>query len=346
MVKCFISHSEKDKKIASKCVDLLRLGFEIERDNIFCSSYSGCDIKKGSDFVEYIREKLDDTKIVFALISYNFIQSAFCIAELGASWNSEKLVIPIMLDSEIKYTELTALFEHISATKITDKDGLMNIAEVIKNEQQDINIPNLNNKIDDLMAGVVLLKDEAQEPTVINYSEYKKKEDENKSLNAIIKNLRNKIIEKDKEIEQIKALKDKESIRQFEREKNNDSIKDFLSECEQIKKILSKQSKLIQLVIYRDIKHEKVHYEEIKNNCYDTQLKDAIDRKLIEEVNSGYSLNKNNKKVETIIKALDEFINYINSAPEDIYKYIEDEYELEMDIQNKEFWENCLDLHF
>lgn len=346
MVKCFISHSEKDKKIASKFVDFLRLGFEIERDNIFCSSYSGCDIKKGSDFVEYIREKLDDTKIVFALISYNFIQSAFCIAELGASWNSEKLVIPIMLDSEIKYTELTALFEHISATKITDKDGLMNIAEVIKNEQQDINIPNLNNKIDDLMAGVVLLKDEAQEPTVINYSEYKKKEDENKSLNAIIKNLRNKIIEKDKEIEQIKALKDKESIRQFEREKNNDSIKDFLSECEQIKKILSKQSKLIQLVIYRDIKHEKVHYEEIKNNCYDTQLKDAIDRKLIEEVNSGYSLNKNNKKVETIIKALDEFINYINSAPEDIYKYIEDEYELEMDIQNKEFWENCLDLHF
>lgn len=346
MVKCFISHSEKDKKIASKFVDFLRLGFEIERDNIFCSSYSGCDIKKGSDFVKYIREKLDGTKIVFALISYNFIQSSFCIAELGASWNAEKLVIPIMLDSEIKYTELTALFEHISATKITDKNGLMNIAEVIKNEQQDINIPNLNNKIDDLITNVVLLKDEAQEPTVINYSEYKKKEEENKNLNAIIKTLKNKIKEKETEIEQIKALKDKEDIIKYEIETNYDEIKLFVQKCKNIGHKLSKFSKFVQYMIYKYMINEEVSYREIHDKCFDNEASEAEEKRLIEDTGSGYVLNDTSVKTEQIIIDLNDFKEYTKDLPIEVVNFVKKEYSLDVDITDIDFWNQCFDKYF
>lgn len=346
MAKYFISHSEKDKEYADKFVDFLRLGFEINRKDIFCSSYSGCNITKGEDFVKYIKEKLDNTNIVFALISYNFIESAFCIAELGASWNAEKNVLPILLDENIKYSQITALFEHISTSKVTDKNDLMDIAEVLKKDNSDINIPNLNSKLDKFITDIIMLQGETKEPSVIDYAEYKKKEEENKKLKEIINSLKSTIKEKDTEIAEIKTLKDKQELKKYEIEKNKDFIEEFKQKCQNFTHLLSNYPKFVQYMIYKYACGESITYREVHDKCLDNEANDALEKKLIEDTGSGYFLNHTSIKTKAILDELENFKAYTANLPSDVENYVNDNFGLEIDITDKDFWNECFNRYF
>ncbi len=346
MAKYFISHSEKDKEYAEKFVDFLRLGLDINRNDIFCSSYSGCSITKGEDFVNYIKEKLDNTNTVFALISYNFIESAFCIAELGASWNAEKTVLPILLDENIKYSQLTALFEHISASKVTDKNDLMNIAEVLKKDNPDINIPNLNSKLDKFITDIVMLQTEIKEPSVIDYSEYKKKEQENNQLNEIIKSLKSELREKDNEIIHIKSLKDKEEVKEYETEKNKDSILEFKQKCRKFAHLLSKYSNFVQYMFYKHACGESISYKEVHDRCFDNDVQDALEKKLIEDIGNGYIINQKSIKTKKILEELEKFKKYTYNLQNEVVDYVNEDLGLEIDITDIDFWKECFSRYF
>ena len=346
MVKIFISHSEKDKEYAEKFIDFLRLGLEIKRADIFCSSYSGCNIIKGEDFVKYIKEKLDNTDIVFALISYNFIQSAFCIAELGASWNAGKTVMPIMLDENIKYSKVTALFEHISASQVNDKNDLLNIAEVIKKENPDINIPNLNSNVDKFIADIIMLQGVPQEPSVIDYEEYKKKTEEINKLKSIIDSLKINIQEKNKEIEELKQLKDREEVKKYEMKINQDFIEEFKQKCQDFTAALAKYPRFVQYMIYRNICNEGITYKDVNANNLNGEVKNALEKKLIYEEENGYVFDATNIKTQKIRNIVDDFQRYINTVREEVINYVANEYELEIDLGDKDFWEKCLNIPF
>jgi hypothetical protein len=83
-MKLFISHAHEDKPLASKFVDLLRLGAGISHKNIFYSSAKGM-IRNGDFFVENIINEINAANIVIALLSRSYFASHFCLAEAGAA---------------------------------------------------------------------------------------------------------------------------------------------------------------------------------------------------------------------------------------------------------------------
>ena len=86
----FISHSEQNKDIASKLVELLVSTELGGTGTIFCSSAEGFDIPNGRDLKGYIKDRLDDAPIVIAILTPQYSESKFCLCELGAAWGMAK----------------------------------------------------------------------------------------------------------------------------------------------------------------------------------------------------------------------------------------------------------------
>lgn len=96
MNKIFISHSSKDKDLVDFFVLLLEDYLHIDSDDIFCTLRTN-SIVAGSDFITNIRDNLTDAKIVFFLITSNYIESKFCLMEMGAAWALKNNIVPIIV---------------------------------------------------------------------------------------------------------------------------------------------------------------------------------------------------------------------------------------------------------
>jgi len=83
--KVFISHSSKNKEIADHlCAYIARLG--VKEKNIFCSSVVGQGIGNGEKLNNAIAYAIQDSSLLIFLLSYDFINSSYCMEELGVGW--------------------------------------------------------------------------------------------------------------------------------------------------------------------------------------------------------------------------------------------------------------------
>lgn len=345
MTKYFISHSVKDVEYSNKFNDFLRLAFSINHTEIFCSSYAGCKVKIGEDFVKYIQKELIASDIVFALISPNYIESTFCTAELGASWVLGKRVIPILISKNMQFSDLSALYEHVNAIRINDEEGLSSIADIIKEYAPDLNIANMNKKISEFIEIIEVLQQNPIEQTTIDYSKYKEKEEEIKRLNKNIDHLKSELNKKDADIRNIKALKDASAVKEYEEEQNQDYIDKFEVECKKFAKLMNEYSRVVRYIAYKYACGECANYKYMREYYTDSDISNAIDMKLIEDTESGYRLSSGIKS-KKIRNAIEDLENFILRLQEEVHNYVEDEYELEIDISDVEFWEKCLNIIF
>jgi len=83
--KVFISHSSKNKEIADHlCAFIARLG--VKEKNIFCSSVIGQGIGNGEKLNTAIANAIQESSLLIFLLSYDFINSSYCMEELGVGW--------------------------------------------------------------------------------------------------------------------------------------------------------------------------------------------------------------------------------------------------------------------
>ena len=101
----FISHSSNNREIAEQiCAFLVRLG--IDEDKVFCSSVIGQGINNGEKLNEAIATAIRKSKLIIFLLSYDFINSSYCVEELGVGWylehtNKAKCFYFVMPDIEL-----------------------------------------------------------------------------------------------------------------------------------------------------------------------------------------------------------------------------------------------------
>jgi hypothetical protein len=127
----FLSHSTKDKNLVSEFMNLMRLGMNLGEQDIFCTSQDG--IRVGDSYIDVIRNNLNDAKIIIMLISKNYMESPFCLCEMGAAWASEKIKIPILVNvgfDAIEYPATPLKTTQVSLLKNTE--NLHSIYDVFK----------------------------------------------------------------------------------------------------------------------------------------------------------------------------------------------------------------------
>lgn len=106
--KVFISHSSQNIEIVQHfCSALTSIG--IDAQNVFCSSISGQGVNNGQKLNDAIFTAIESSDLLIYFISYDFINSPYCVEELGVGWyRAQKgevecyfLLIPDVAFSEI-----------------------------------------------------------------------------------------------------------------------------------------------------------------------------------------------------------------------------------------------------
>lgn len=95
MSRLFISHSSQDKAEVERFIEFLVLGMDVSRQDIFCTSQSGT-LPVGQPFIDNIRSALTDCNLVLCFLTPNYLQSKFCLAELGAAWIQKGKILPLI----------------------------------------------------------------------------------------------------------------------------------------------------------------------------------------------------------------------------------------------------------
>jgi len=95
-VKVFLSHSDKDKKIAAE----LKSKLSKHGLSVFLAHE---DIDGGSDWVSKLYEEIQNSKIFIMLLTKNYHTSNYTDQETGVAINCEKTILPICTDDTRPY---------------------------------------------------------------------------------------------------------------------------------------------------------------------------------------------------------------------------------------------------
>jgi hypothetical protein len=133
-IEIFVSHAVKDTDIVYLFVDLLRLGCDVSDKVVFCSSLGG--IPNGDYFVQTILHNLDESQVVLCLLSQDYFDSTFCLAEVGAAQLRQHaqakgatftLVVP-----PLGFDALKGVLFGVQSGKINDPNTLEDLRTFIK----------------------------------------------------------------------------------------------------------------------------------------------------------------------------------------------------------------------
>lgn len=131
MASIFVSHAVADKKLAEKLVKLLKEGIGVPGPEIFCSSIKGHNVPIGSDFNVYMKEKIQNPSLVLILMTESYMESAFCMMELGATWAKSLDRVPIVVPP-VTYASVTKTLGLTQGWTITDDAGLIDFRQKVK----------------------------------------------------------------------------------------------------------------------------------------------------------------------------------------------------------------------
>ena len=96
MKKVFISFSSKNQQLAEKFLEFLQLGMGLRRRDVFCTAFPE-KLQTGENFIETIRQQMQECDTVISLITAEYLQSPFCLVEMGAAWALCKQYFPLLL---------------------------------------------------------------------------------------------------------------------------------------------------------------------------------------------------------------------------------------------------------
>jgi len=130
MARIFISHAAKDKELVEEFVDLLQIGIDVHPDDIFCSSLPGMGIPTGTDFISYIKSKVQNPDLVLLVVTPEFLKSQFCNNEVGASWALSLPIRPLLVPP-LEFDDVRGVLAGTQIAKLNDKEKLSDLRDEI-----------------------------------------------------------------------------------------------------------------------------------------------------------------------------------------------------------------------
>lgn len=339
-MKIFLSHAAVDDTIADLLCTLLSDGVEIGRSNIFCSSLPGQTIEGGFNFIERIKERLQEANIVFVLFSQNYLDSQFCLAELGACWINEKKVIPLVVPP-LKFRHLKATLLVTQAYDISTENGVDSIVDSLGFSGYSAAIWGAARKrflsaIDDAIKN-------QPPPQKVEYRKYQEIFDENSSLQE--KN--DELIEKNKKlcdiVDKLKKCKNKEDVLKIELdESNEETIFDKLVTSASI--ALDKLPVIVRKAVYYESKSAKLPHPQPFEDDIWSDIHDATDSQYLlwESSDDPISLNDSHPAVSDALNKLNDLKNFLYDVSDEFENYMTAKNKFPFNIENIDFGEKYL----
>lgn len=95
--RIFISHRHKDEAVARALVNLLESAFQIDKEDVRCTSVQPYTLSPGDRTSERLRAEIRGAEVVLGLLSPDTAESKYVLAELGASWGADVPTFPLLV---------------------------------------------------------------------------------------------------------------------------------------------------------------------------------------------------------------------------------------------------------
>ncbi len=344
----FLSHSSKDKALADKIADLLTSGCAVSPNDILCTTLEGNGIPAGTpSFIEYLRQQIQQPKLVILLLTENFFASQFCLGELGAVWGmglpNFPLVVPPMDKGKLKATLAVAQAGDVNSTAHLDelRDSVLHMVGA------SVPTPTWNVKRDGFLNGLNEVLKALPGPTNVPVEKLREVQDKYQAALEEIgvkekeaKSLKDKITDLEK-------CKDKDEVNDIAR-RYSSADEEFERICGAAKSAVSKLQHATRVAFYwklrgdegfepedaedREAVRTAESFEEVYSNSFFETSKDRI-----------YKPATTHPRVAKAENALQELQNFLNDPKDkDFVKHFEDEYQFPASLGNKDFWRKFL----
>jgi len=342
MSKIFISHSKKDKTLADCLVDLIETGIGISAQDIFCTSLEGLGIPAGVNFVDFIKEKIQNPELVILLLTRNYFYSQFCLCELGAVWILGHKIIPL-LTPPLDYSDVNDILKNIQIYKIDNPTELSQmrdeIIEYLKIKAHPTSRWEM--KRDQFMKCLNNFLKSQEEPSIISITEFKKlKAKYDEALNEIDK-LTEELKEKDEIIRKLSSLKDKQEVKKILFE-SLDEVEKFHHLVREAKENLRKLPRIVKEAIFLWFRNEPLKWEKFDLDK-NMEIQEAIHDDFLYEASDGeIHIVEEDPQIRKALESLKELNRFIENCSFEFEEYYENKYNHRLNFTSKRFWEEHL----
>lgn len=342
--KVFISHATADKELVNAFVDLLRLGVDIPRERIFCTSLQGMRIPTGQSFVAFIREQIKDCKFVISIITPSYYESQFCMCELGATWVMEEKDFFPLLVPPLGYDDLKAVLHGVQSGAINDKNILSELHDRLR-ESLGLGqgaTGNWEEKRDGFINSFAALQKNLKGATNVPFATFDKLNQSYESVQKTVQQKNEEITTLQKQVKDLQKCKDASQVA--------DIMRAYSSEQEELDSLIEdfKTEKLPGAVIEALFFERRGQDWRPKTGLGTDDIWDPIDSAEQDgylSVDDGeVSTRSSHPPIRRANEALDALDHFIRNVSAEFAEAFEDENDYELRIDNRQFWEEFLGL--
>jgi hypothetical protein len=340
----FISHAGADKALATQFTLFLREAIGVREADIFCSSVPGQGIPHAENFNVYIKDKIQHPKLVILLMTPAYMESWFCLMEMGAAWVQSAKTAAVVVPP-VAFGAVTGLLGPVQAWKIENHIGLVDLKALIVEQVADLE-PRSEHTWDakrkQWMLDLPGLLKELQLYTKVEAATYEELKREAGSKNAEIEALR-AARETDAElIKRIKSAKDAEAIKAIHRDQAGESAEQtkFEELMAVVRKALPKAA--ARVVIFHILMDYVGKTPAINWSNDKAEFGDAISYNLLAGHDRDYAVEWEKQKLRPLAKALDALVAFLKTEDGEAFAEERASDGVPMEPDDLAFWEEHL----
>lgn len=336
MRKIFISHSSNDKDLIDLFVDyILVKGLEIKSSSVFYSSGEGMGVKSGDDFVDSIKDNLQNSDVTIMFISESYKESEICLNEMGAAWVLSKKVYPFIIEP-LSFPQVGVLHRNNHISVISNKSSIDDFRDVIKERLglETVATARWNSAVNKFLDGIIKLN-KPKGSSKVDRADYEKILKERDSVLLEYDTLSGELEELKKMNNELIKSKDAKEVKNIKKKYSNESsLDEFESIIVEINQFFNK---INNTAVVRTILAEFADVPPaIKYGPFDgyrDEIDEAILNKYIDKDDYSTTRKKPIPQIFDLLNKIDEF-----ERDGDFISLYNDEYEEDFDPKDQGFW--------
>lgn len=333
--RVFISHAATDKDLASAVVSLLK-EVGVTGADIFCTSLAGHKVPAGKDFKMFIREQLRDSDVVIALISKNYLDSAFCLCEVGAVWiTATKHFFPLVVPPA-KFSDFDGALHGTQGMKIDASSDLSELRDCLKSllGSRGCSTPMWDESRDSFLSKLPAIIASLPNNARIPAAEHVKVLGQLGEYKNDLLELKKRFADTLDECEKIKSLKDQAEVRKISN-KFKSQEDELMSTIDQARQTVSSMPLLIREALFHWMRGE------IFMPDYQQWGEDAaqeVQRGRLRGSGSGFEVDEEDPQIEDATSALSELRTFIDEKKDELDVWYKEMYRERLDYSLRPFW--------
>lgn len=324
-------------------MDMLQTQFNITRDDFFLTSDE--ELEVGGNWIEEIRKGVEEAKIIMPLITPNFLESQFCLCELGAAWVNQKALVPVIIPPldhhALSNTPYRTWAQAITLNTVKD---LSRLAEAMKKKEVgDVNIVRFTSRAESFynvtLTPFINTMKQREKFSVEAVKELKQELAEYK---AAYSETEEELTKAKEEILALRNIKDAEEVKAFDFARL-DEWETFMDAVEKTKDELKPLPRYVSSILFHARKHNR--YGGFIEEQEDLSSLKILENKGYIKWDDGWVPDYDHQAIFRADKALDNLSKVINTFEENtlFLERFEEEYrDVRFSLAYSPFWEEIL----